>query len=238
MTSPDEELAQIQEFYDSVYYRNPAASDAVPAHYHRLAERLAIRQRTQVLDVACGTGTWLRAAHQRGASVAGIDLSSRAIEICRQTLPNGDFHCGPAERLPFPNGQFDLVSCLGSLEHFVDPLAALREMVRVAKPGAQFILLVPNKDFLTRRLGLYRGTQQTAAKEVVRTLTEWQALFAQAGLAIEERWKDLHMLNRSWVMQSGTLLAPVRLAQAVMLAFWPLAWQYQVYHRCGRPAPR
>lgn len=238
MTSPDEELAQIQEFYDSVYYRTPAATVAVPAHYRRLAERLAIRQGTQVLDVACGTGTWLQAAHQRGAAVAGIDLSSRAIEICRQTLSDGAFHCGPAERLPFPDRHFDLVSCLGSLEHFVDPLAALREMVRVAKPGAAFILLVPNKDFLTRRLGLYHGTQQTAAKEVVRTLEEWKTLFEQAGLAIEERWKDLHMLNPSWVMQSGPLLAPVRFAQAVMLAFWPLVWQYQVYHRCGRLAPR
>ena len=238
MTFPDEELAQIQEFYDSVYYGDSAANQSVPAHYRNLAERLAIGRGTRIVDVACGTGTWLRAAHQRGASVAGIDISSKAIELCRQTLPDGEFHCGPAERLPFPDQYFDLVSCLGSLEHFVDPLAALREMVRVAKPDSAFILLVPNKDFLTRRLGLYGGTHQTVAKEVVRTLEEWRILFAQAGLTIEERWKDLHMLNRSWVMQSGPPLAPLRLAQAVMLAFWPLAWQYQVYHRCVRTAGR
>lgn len=89
MTSPDEELAKIQDLYDSVYYRNPAASEAVPAHYRKLAERLAIRQGTQVLDVACSTGTWLRATHQRGAAVAGIDLSGRAIEICRVDVVGG-----------------------------------------------------------------------------------------------------------------------------------------------------
>jgi ubiquinone/menaquinone biosynthesis C-methylase UbiE len=223
MAIPNKELSEIQEFYDSVYYRDTVANDAVPTHYRRLAERLSTGQGTQVLDVACGTVTWLRAVQERGASAAGVDLSKRAIELCHRALPDGEFYCSPAEHLPFSDQRFDIVSCLGSLEHFVDPVAALREMVRVAKPDATFILLVPNKDFLTRRLGLYHGTHQTAAEEVVRTLDEWRTLFARAGLTVEERWKDLRMLNRAWVMLSGPLLAPNRLAQAIMLAVWGLA---------------
>jgi hypothetical protein len=105
-------------------------------------------------------------------------------------------------------------------------------MVRVAKPDATFVLLVPNKDFLTRRLGLYSGTYQVDAKEEVRTLSEWQRLFNEAGLVVEERWRDLHVLSWSWIASGAWYAIPLRAFQALALALWPVQWQYQVYHRC------
>ncbi len=63
----------------------------------------------------------------------------------------------------------------------MDPQAALREIIRTAKPDAMFLLLVPNAGFLTRRLGLYAGTQQAVVREEVRSLREWQELFGSAG---------------------------------------------------------
>ena len=127
----------------------------------------------QVLDVACGVGNWLLACKQLGASTSGVDLSERAIAACKSVMPEGDFYAGPAESLPFEDERFDVVTCLGSLEHFVDPGNALKEMLRVAKDNATFLLLVPNADFLTRRLGFFTGTDQVDAKEEVRTLDEW-----------------------------------------------------------------
>ena len=103
-------------------------------------------------------------------------------------------------------------------------------MVRVAKPNAQFLILVPNLDFLTRKLGLYGGTQQVDAKEEVRTLEAWNDIFEEAGLTVTSRWKDLHVLSRSWIKQGRPLLWPMRVIQAALLATWPLRWQYQVYH--------
>ena len=154
-------------------------------------------------------------------------------------MPDGEFHSGPAESLPFPDGRFDIVTCLGSLEHFLEPVEALREMVRVATRDAVFIILVPNSGFLTRRLGLYRGTYQTAAKEEVRSLREWDRLFQSAGLQLTDRWKDLHVLSWSWIVSLGWSRVPIRALQGMALLFWPLDWQYQVYHalriRTGYP---
>jgi ubiquinone/menaquinone biosynthesis C-methylase UbiE len=228
------DLEEIREFYDEVYYSEASASDAtrIPRHYFRLFKRLGISRGANVLDVACGTGEWLDACAREDCSVSGVDLSAKAIAVCRERLPKGEFYAQPAETLPFDDDSFDVVTCLGSLEHFVDPVSSLKEMVRVARADARVVILVPNKDFLTRKLGLFGGTYQVDAKEVVRTLEEWDALFVAGGLSVTERWKDLHVLTFSWIKKGKLYMWPLRALQGLLLAIWPLRWQYQVYHRC------
>jgi len=227
------EAAAIREFYDRVYYANAAPSGIIPGHYRRLAKKLLPWTGVRLLDVACGTGQWLSAAAALGAVPAGIDISQRALDICHGTLPNADLHCGSAEQLPFRDRQFDVVSCLGALEHFIDPQAALREMVRVAKPAALFILLVPNSKFLPLRMGIYSGTQQADVREELRSLSQWRELFESAGLRVRHRWRDLHVITPSWILRGPWYGWPVRAAQALVLPLWPLEWQYQVYHLCS-----
>ncbi len=233
---PDEaeQLAELRLFYDSVYHATAEPRTTPSRHLRRLARRVGIRAGQQVLDVACGVGEWLLACDERGASVCGVDISARAIAACRAALPQGEFHVTPAESLPFADGRFDVVTCFGSLEHFVSPVRALREMVRVARREAIFLLLVPNADFLTRRLGLFSGTGQADVREEVRTLREWEVLFDEAGLKVESRWRDLHVLSWSWIAARGWGAVPVRAAQAAALLVWPLKWQYQVYYLCSR----
>ena len=233
-TSSDIDVDEIKEFYDSIYYADAKAKheNSINAHYNRLLDRLNITRGSKVLDVACGAGGWLKVCEGNGTKVSGVDLSSKAIALCRELMPDGDFYAQPAETLPFTDGRFDVITCLGSLEHFVDPESSLREMVRVAKNDATFVILVPNKDFLTRKLGLFGGTYQVDAKEVVRTLDEWKTLFSSAGLTITERWKDLHVINKGWIMKGKPYMWPLRALQCLLLWAWPLKWQYQVYHRC------
>jgi len=228
----DRKLREIRDFYDHIYYKDATASPDLPAHLLRLAARLGPWHGQKLLDVACGTGEWLRAAAELGAEPAGIDISRVAIEVCRQVLPKADLPCGPAENLPFGDGSFDVVSCLGSLEHFVEPERVLREITRVAKGDAILLFLVPNADFLTRRLGLYLGTQQSQVHEEARTLRGWQQLFEAEGLHITDCWKDLHVLSFSWIMSGCWYTWPLRAVQALVLPTWPLSWQYQVYFRC------
>ena len=228
------QLSSIKQFYDNEYYRGSSTPTSISAHHRRLAERLGINAQSRVLDVACGRGDWLLAARERGARVAGIDLSERAIEHCREAMPEGEFASGPAETLPFTDAQFDLVTCLGSLEHFVDKPAALREMLRVATADARFVLLVPNAGFLTRRLGLYGGTNQKGIKEDVYPLATWAQLFNDAGLRIDSRWADLHVLSLAWIRKGPLPMWPLRALQAIALAAWPLDWQYQVFFMCRR----
>lgn len=225
-----DEHRKIKSFYDNVYYKDASASNTPSRHHRQLAAELKVNESSHVLDVACGLGEFLAACSERGARVAGVDLSENAIGLCRTTLPDGDFHACSAERLPFDSDTFDLVTCLGSLEHFQDPKSAIEEMTRVAKADASFVILVPNKDFLTRKLGLYSGTYQVDAKEDVRTLEEWNTLFESAGLKVHKRWKDLHVLSWDWISTGNWYAAPIRAAQAAALTIWPLKWQYQVFH--------
>ena len=226
---------KVAQFYDEVYYRDTQPGGSPSNHLKRLAARLNVTAGQTLLDVACGTGNWLQVASDRGAAVSGIDISEKAIAVCQDRLPASELRVGPAETLPFSNDFFDIVTCLGSLEHFLDQPKALREMVRVAKPGAQVLILVPNAGFLTYRLGLYKGTHQQAVHETIRSLSEWRRMFEEAGLEVHDRWKDLHVLTRSWIFRAPWYLVPLRALQGAALAVWPLAWQYQVYHLCRKP---
>lgn len=227
-------LVKIQEFYESVYYKNVTPSKCISKHHWNLAKKMGIHSNQTILDIGCGKGDWLFAASQEQAKPFGIDLSSKAIEVCKSIMPQGEFHITPAEELPFENDKFHLVSCLGSLEHFINPKQAIQEMVRVAKNDARFLILVPNADFLTRRLGFYKGTHQTCAKEEVLTLEQWHNLFNSAGLEVQDKWKDLHVLSWPWILQEQWYKAPIRLVQALALTIWPLRWQYQVYFLCTK----
>ena len=140
----------------------------------------------------------------------------------------------PPTRCPGPTPASTWSTCLGSLEHFPDKLQALKEIVRVATDEARFLVLVPNAGFVTRRLGLYSGTQQAQICEDVYPLRVWAALLGNAGLVIDKRWRDLHPLDYRWITTGPRNRWVLRAAQAAILAVWPIAWQYQVYHLCTK----
>lgn len=225
---------QLREFYNNEYYAAPFRLDTSSWHDLVIASRLGELNGKRVLDVACGGGAWLDLLRRRGAIIAGVDISDKAISFCQNMFSEGEFAVSPAESLPFPDGAFDLVTCLGSLEHFGDKPAALREMLRVTKPGAKILVLVPNADFLSRRLGLYRGTLQAAIREDVYPLSQWAELFESSGLEVKKKWRDLHVLSTNWILQKGWLKAAPRAFQALLLSVWPMKWQYQVYHLLAR----
>lgn len=227
------EHQDVKAFYDSDYYANAHEHHRVPWHMQKVASRLRIAPGDAVLDIACGTGAWLQELQSHGAVVSGIDISEKAVALAQARLPDADIQQGIAEDLPFDDGRFDLITCMGSLEHFLDQLGALHEMRRVAKPYAHYLLLVPNSGFLTRRLGFYGGTQQVSIKETVLSIDEWSDMFSSAGLGVMAKWKDLHTLNPGWITQGSPLRWPLRMAQAAMLPLWPINWQYQIYFWCN-----
>lgn len=119
------------------------------------ASRIPILEKTigrqfrglRILNVGCGTGGFNVAAERAGARTWGVDASPAAIEICalrRQTGAGGCYVEAVAEALPFRDGTYDLVHCLSTLEHVEDVEQAIREMVRVARPGGAILLYAPN----------------------------------------------------------------------------------------------
>ncbi|NDJ86942.1 MAG: class I SAM-dependent methyltransferase, partial [Chloroflexi bacterium] len=84
------------------------------------------------LDVGTGGGLFAKAFAQRGAQVAGVDISPEMLAAARSFLPEGDFRQAPAEALPFADDSFDLVF-MGHVFHEVDDyVKALKEARRVS----------------------------------------------------------------------------------------------------------
>lgn len=230
---------QAREYYNEVYYGEHGSDTMSDRHLRKLAHKLQIQHGQRVLDIACGTGQWLAIVAERGGAVAGVDISDKAIAICQGRFFDGEFFAGPAENLPFPDQTFDVITCLGSLEHFLDPQAALREMRRVAKPdNSFFVFSVPNAGFWLRRLGLFRGTAQTNLREEVLTRLAWQKLFEANGLSVETVWPDWHIIDWKWIKAGPWFSIPVRAVVAWSLLVFSLDFQYQVYFLCRVNNPK
>ena len=110
----------IKQFYNNIYYKDKNANHTNKPHAHlrKLAKKLGINDQSRVLDVACGTGEWLLVCRDAGAIVCGVDISDKAIDVCRESIPDGMFFAQPAETLPFVDNRFDVVTCLGSRTFF------------------------------------------------------------------------------------------------------------------------
>lgn len=102
--------------------------------FEKVLDANSIGPSSKVLDVGCGTGLLCALAAGRGAEVAGIDASAGQLAVARERLPDADFEQGDMENLPFESGKFDLVTCCNALQYATNPVAALREMKRVATP--------------------------------------------------------------------------------------------------------
>jgi len=107
----------------------------------------------RVLDVGCGVGMYTAAFLRETPHVFGIEVErERALEA-RERAAGVSQAVG--ERLPFPNGAFDLVFSHEVLEHVADDRACAAEMVRVTRPGGRIVIFVPNRLYPFETHGVY-----------------------------------------------------------------------------------
>jgi SAM-dependent methyltransferase len=111
------------------------------------------------LDVACGTGRalpWLRAAVGTTGTVVGLDVT---VEMLREAIRHdrqavAGLLLADAARLPLASQSIDAVFAAGLLPHLPDPVAGLRELARVCRPGGRLALFHPiGRAALARRRG-------------------------------------------------------------------------------------
>jgi len=99
-----------------------------------------VRSGERVLDLAAGTGTSSEPFATVGADVVPADFSLGMLRVGKQRRPDLAFTAGDATRLPFADAAFDAVTMSFGLRNVVDTDAALRELLRVTRPGGRLVV--------------------------------------------------------------------------------------------------
>lgn len=108
-----------------------------------------------ILDVGCGIGTYVRKFRQFGDDVHGVDVDPERVARASETLPN--IQVAPGERLPYPDGRFDVVFLHEVIEHVDDDRATIGESLRVLEPGGRVVIFAPNRLYFFETHGVYLG---------------------------------------------------------------------------------
>jgi demethylmenaquinone methyltransferase/2-methoxy-6-polyprenyl-1,4-benzoquinol methylase len=161
--SPGEQrAAKVGELFASIAGRYDLINDIQSFGLHRAWKRRVVRlARVQpgerALDLCCGTGDLALALAKRGAEVTGLDFSEAMLRVAREKSlrlrsasaqsavhdPKSEveFVCGDAQRIPFADETFDVLTIGYGLRNLADLDAGLRDMWRVTRPGGRLLAL-------------------------------------------------------------------------------------------------
>ena len=179
-----------------------------------MLERADCKVTDRLLDVATGTGFTACAFAPRVGEVVGLDVSSGMLEQAEvraksQNIPNLSFRQGPAEKMPFPEGDFDLVTCRVAPHHFLLLNKFIQECWRVLKPGGRLLITdtsVPDGD--PQVDAWQNGVEQLRDKSHVRNYppAEWRQVIENAGFRLDEielLEEPSPILLEPWMEKSG-----------------------------------
>jgi SAM-dependent methyltransferase len=98
-----------------------------------------------ILEAGSGSGRWVAWFVKQGWSATGIDWSEALCERARHAVPGGVFVAGDMRKMPFGEASFGSIVSLGAIEHDAEgPSVALKEYLRVLRPGGIAIVTVPH----------------------------------------------------------------------------------------------
>ena len=119
----------------------PAATEAPAGSGSFGATETSAESETRILDLAAGTATSTVAYKANGATAIACDFSQGMLAQARKRHPEVCCVAGDAMSLPFADETFDVVTISYGLRNFNDPTKALREMLRVTKPGGRLVIV-------------------------------------------------------------------------------------------------
>lgn len=162
--------------------------DTLRANYYDQAvivkalEHAPLHGTETVVDAGTGTGFMAAGVAPYAARVIGVDFSEAMLAVARENvaklgLTNVEFRQGDLEHLSLEAASADVVLANMALHHAPDPLAALREMVRVLKPGGRVVIM----DATRHTFEWFK--QEMADVWLGFTRGELEAWFAEAGLS-------------------------------------------------------
>ena len=127
------------------------------------------RIRGVILENGCGVGMYVEHLAPFGGQIHGLEYDfERAAQTGRR---NPNILNAAGENLPYPDNRFDLILSHEVLEHVADDRLAVREMLRVLKPGGRAVIFVPNRGYPFETHGVFwRGKYYFGNKPFVNYL--------------------------------------------------------------------
>lgn len=107
----------------------------------------------RLLENGCGVGMYVERLSPLAGQVIGLEYDFQRAREARSRSER--ILCAAGEKLPFPDDNFDLILSHEVLEHVQDDAAALREMLRVLRPGGRMLIFVPNRGYPFETHGIY-----------------------------------------------------------------------------------
>ena len=195
------------------------------------------------MDVACGQGILLYYSLARGLVTHGVDFSATAIEVSQEVAPQASLVIGNGERLPYADASFDYVTCLGSLEHYLDPWRGAAEVRRVLRPSGSAVIFLPNSHYLAdivwRVWRSGRGPSHRQVIERFATCREWADYLTMMGLAVVRTLRYNYRWPRSLADWRWYRRYPRKLLYLLTGPLMPFNLSYSFLYLCvvGEPRP-
>ena len=216
-----------RQAYDHIYDGDGLTQ--LESFYLWLLEIMRLQPSTRYLDISCGRGELISYAKNKHIqNVHGLDLSESALAFCRRKTTHNNLTTGNSQQLPYRDNAFDVISNIGSLEHYVDMPMAVRETARVLTHDGRAYILVPNTFSLLNNIWIafrhgytsydpYQPIQRYAAR------IEWQELLEENGLIVEKTLGYDRPRPRTWNDLTTRYLAnPRELVRWLASPFIPL----------------
>jgi len=213
---------EVKEKYEE-WHSKTVGSDIVDAKFNKWlinTVRKEVKEKRTILDVACGRGNWLKACQKLGINCYGVDVSKAGLARAKERLDFTELVLSDAEKLPFRACSFDIVTCLGSLEHFPNPERGIEEMQRILTESGKAFVLVPNAYFLGHVYMVFKTGESPDEGgqhflERFATKKSWHILLNSYGLKVIKCFKYNRITKASRRVSSITriiyniLIAPV-----------------------------
>jgi SAM-dependent methyltransferase len=210
--------------YNVIYGQDDISQRA--SFYLWVQDLLALKPGETYLDVSCGRAQLTTLAQVQGVNAHGLDLSYTALHSSWNAGRGGHLITGNSQQLPYAPESFDVVSNIGSLEHYLDMDTAVQQMARVLKPGGRAIVLVPNSFSLLHNIwialrdGRTNIDQQPIQRYAARL--EWQTLLEENGLVVDKTLKYELETPRTWTDWGHYLRHPKKMVRLALRPFVPL----------------
>lgn len=165
----------------------------------------------KVLDSAAGTGTSSNEYLSDGIEVVPLDFSVGMMTVGKKRYPHLDFIAGDAMALPFADESFDRVTISYGLRNVHDTQVALKEMLRVTKPGGQIVIAEFSRPTWAPFRTVYEGyleygmplvsklfsSDKEAYDYLAESILAWPAQKELARIMQESGWRSVEYRNLS-----------------------------------------